>query len=65
MEVVSALAVDPNFLKQLFLALESASSSDPEWVDLVAFLQVGVHGCMYAALALAVVLLDQQLILTV
>jgi hypothetical protein len=44
-EVVSALAADPHFLKQLFTALEAASSGDPQWADLVAFLQVCV--CMW------------------
>jgi len=48
-EVVTALAADPSFLSQLFLALEAASSSDPEWGDLVAFLQVGRAGCQHGA----------------
>lgn len=48
-EVVNALAADPNFLRQLFLSLEAASSSDPEWADLVAFLQVcGLWACSWA-----------------
>ena len=49
-EVVGALAGDPDFLRSLFLALEGASPGDGEWADLVAFLQVGLGSILQAAM---------------
>ncbi len=52
-QVVSALAADPDFLRKLFVALEGANPGSSEWVDLVAFLQVGAvpsGGCDRAVL---------------
>lgn len=40
LQVVSALASDPDFLKKLFVSLEAADPGSGDWVDLVAFLQV-------------------------
>ncbi|KAG2450841.1 hypothetical protein HYH02_004675 [Chlamydomonas schloesseri] len=39
MEVVGALMADGAFLPQLFQRLQSADPADPQWHDLVAFLQ--------------------------
>lgn len=40
MEVVGALVADGGFLPQLFLRLCDTDPADPQWHDLVAFLQV-------------------------
>lgn len=46
-EVVSCLTEDPVFLPELFARLRKVSPAEPQWRELVAFLQVGFSPVLF------------------
>lgn len=46
LQVLMALQSDPAFFPELFRRLRDAEPGSEAWRDLVAFLQVGQHGCV-------------------